>query len=335
MRTLYLSYTNGSESDLPGVYRRALEDVTSLTVQSSRTRIPDDRALDLLREHDAYLVCRNSAPVPADLAREAGRLSLVCAVVGSLRDYVPIEIIRSNIAVTNWGDAPATHIAEGAMALLLATLKDLHHHVADKRRGSWKIAPETHGGRLEGHHVGLYGLGFIGRRFVDMLEPFGPIVHVYDPYAASVPANVIREDSLEALFSKCSVIAIHAGLTDETRHSVTADLLRLLPDYGVVINTARGAIIDQTALFHELESGRLRAGLDVLEPDSLPVDHPARSWENCILTSHQVHLDWPRGDDPPTELTRAQRYSIENLARFKNGKALNHLVDYERYSRMT
>lgn len=335
MKTLYLSGIDGARVDLPHVYRSALEAHSELTVISRSQPLGEEEACRIISEHDVYLVCRHSQFLPAAIATLPGKLTLVCAVVGSLRDYVPIEVVNSPITVTNWGDAPAGPIAEGAMTLLLAALKDLHHHVIDKRRGNWKISPTTHGGVLRGRHVGLYGLGFIGRRFVEMIRPFGPVLHIYDPYTTELPDGIVRETSLQDLFSRCSIIAVHAGLTEETRGSVTAEILALLPDHGVVVNTARGAIFDQDALFAELQSGRLRAGLDVLEPDQLPPDHPARGWENLILTAHQIHLPWPTDGAPPAELTRAQEYCIENLRRLNAGRPAVHEIDQKRYSRMT
>ena len=103
-----------------------------------------------------------------------------------------------------------------------------------------------------------------------------------------------RSDSLEALVAASEVLVIHAGLSDETRGAVGAGQLATLPDGGVVINTARGAILDQEALFAELASGRLRAGLDVLEPDTLAPQHPMLARDNCLLTYHQLDtLQWP------------------------------------------
>jgi len=128
---------------------------------------------------------------------------------------------------------------------------------------------------------------------------------------------------------------IHAGLCDATRRSVTSELLAKLPRHGVVVNTARGGIVDQAALFAELEAGRLRAGLDVLEPDTLPPDHPARAWENLILTAHHVENPWPLDGRPATRLTPMQRACVENLRRFAAGEPLLYPMDRTRYLRNT
>ncbi len=168
-----------------------------------------------------------------------------------------------------------------------------------------------------------------------MLRPFRPAILVFDPYAASLPEGCERAGSLDELFGRCEAIVIHAALSEETRGSVTAERLARLPDRAVLVNTARGAIVDQEALFAELASGRLRAGLDVLEPDRLPPGHPARDWENLILTAHDIGKNRPPEGFPPTSLDSMHRVCLDNLRRFAAGQPLRFVMDRERYERST
>ena len=109
----------------------------------------------------------------------------------------------------------------------------------------------------------------------------------------------------------------------------------MLPDNGVIINTSRGEIIDQEALFDELRSGRLRAGLDVLDNnDSLPHDHEARHWPNLILSCHDIaNSQWPVKDS--SELSGHEQIALANLKRFLNGEPLEFIVDEHRYQLST
>ncbi len=108
----------------------------------------------------------------------------------------------------------------------------------------------------------------------------------------------------------------------------------MLPDQGIVINTARGAIIDQAALFDELRSGRLRAGLDVLWPDDLPADHQARQWENLIWTCHEfAGSPWP--SEGAKGIVKHYRVHLDNIRAFVDGGPLQFVIDEVRYSRMT
>jgi len=175
----------------------------------------------------------------------------------------------------------------------------------------------------------------VGQRFGEMLRPFGCVLRVYDPFAAQVPEYVERVFTLRELFEKSEIIVIHAGLTETTRGSITAELLALLPDQGVLVNTARGDIVDQEALFAELRSGRLRAGLDVLAvPERLATEHPARRWENLILTCHAISRGWPRGNRT-AGLRSLHQVCLDNLRRFRDGRDLRFVIDRQRYALIT
>jgi len=103
----------------------------------------------------------------------------------------------------------------------------------------------------------------------------------------------------------------------------------MLPDHGVVINTARGEIVDQDALFAELESGRLRAGLDVLVDDDYLDGHEAHTWPNAIITRHDIGgYSWPRR---PGRLSEAHEIALDNLRRFVAGEELRFVMDEKRY----
>ncbi len=314
---------------------QALEALGVLSFVNNGDDLSDEQKSGILRATDVALTGWCSSPLPESLATHPGCLKYVCNVTGEMKQWMPSAIIAAGMPVTNWGDAPAYGIAEGAMTLLLAVLKDLHDQILAIRGGQWRLDPEAFGGTLYEADLGIYGCGAIGRRFIEMVRPFGPVIRVFDPYCAELPGGCIRADSRRDLFAASQVIAIHAGLTDETRHSVTAELLALLPRHGVVINTARGGIVDQDALFAELRSGRLRAGLDVLEPDALPEDHEARQWPNCLLTAHHIHRGWPAHGQPPRKLQPMHRVCLDNLERFARGEALRFLMDPTRFGRST
>lgn len=317
-------------------FTQALKKFGQLEILEQCREMSEVDVLARMREADVLVTMWGAQPVPAALADNPGNVKYVLHLTGTCRQYIPIEIIRSDIPVTNWGTAPANAIAEGAMSLLLAVLKDLRSRTAGVARGDWMGARRlgVPSGTLRNLRLGLYGCGAIGRRFVEMVEPFHPELLVYDPYATSLPDCCQRVDSLEALFEKSEALSVFAGLSDQTQKSVTAGLLAKLPDHGVVINVARGEIIDQEALFAELKSGRLRAGLDVLDNgDSLPPDHEARQWPNLLLTCHDINSAlWP---NRPGQMSEADEIALENLQNFIAGKPLNFEMDEKRYNLST
>jgi len=275
-------------------------------------------------------------PIPEEIAGNPGQLKYVCNITGELRSYVPFSLIESGMLVTNWGDAPSDTVAEGAMTLLLAVMKNLRDHIETVAAGGWRIPTLGTKGSLNGCDVGIYGMGVIGRRFVELIRPFRPVLRVFDKYVTDLPEGCTTVGSLEELFKTSRIIVLHAGLSPETRHSVSAGLLSLLPDNGIIINTARGGIIDQDALFKELKSGRLRAGLDVLDGeagDCLREDDEARQWSNLILTSHQVS-DTAWGSDQTLENVM-RRVCLENIERFSKGGEPLFRMTAERFQHST
>jgi phosphoglycerate dehydrogenase-like enzyme len=313
------------------LFLAGLSALGELAVVEDGVDIPEPDREALIRRADVLLTGWGAAPVPPGIARDPGRLRYICHITGEMRGTIPLEIIDAGIPVTNWGTAPANGVAEGAMALLLTVLKDLRTQVRRVRDGEWGMDMSCHGGSLWNLNVGIYGCGAIGRRFVELLRPFGPNIRVFDPFAANLPEGCARADTLEDLFRGSQAIIIHAGLSPATRGTVTADLLALLPRHGIVINTARGGIIEQAALFAELETGRLRAGLDVLEPDTLPPDHPARRWENLVLSCHRIEHPWPMFGEPASRLTPMHEIALDNLGRFARSQPLRFPMTHERY----
>lgn len=313
-------------------FYKELRAIGQITVVENGEELSNDERAELIRKCNILITGWGAAPVPVSIARDRGSLEYICNVTGSMRGMIPLDIIDAGIPVTYWGDAPGVRIAEGAFTLLLAVVKDLHRRIQHIRSGGWALRPDILSGTLEGLNVGIYGCGAIGRAFIEMLRPFKPVIRVFDPYASEFPEDCIVVDSLDELFANSEAIAIHAGLSDETRGSVTAKLLAKLPQNGIVINTARGGIIDQKAIFAELESGRLRAGLDVLEPPyELPPDHPARKWENLILSAHNIGAAQPMDGVKGKELTAMHHICLDNIRRRLNGEPLRFTMDHDRY----
>jgi phosphoglycerate dehydrogenase-like enzyme len=293
---------------------------------------------EAIRGADILLTAWDAPPVPLSLIAEPGRLRYICHVNGEIRKIIDRAFIESGFAVSNWGPAPGRRIAEGAVALLLASLKQIPNHVVLKHGPGWIHPDPQWTGSLQGLHVGIYGFGVIGRECARLLKVFGAHLTVFDPYANEGVEGIERADSLDTLFSKCAAVVIAAGLNDQTRHSVGASLLRQLPDGGIVVNVARGAIVDQTALLAEVRQGRLRAALDVLDTDGndwMPPEHPDRHLPHLILTGHTIGgASWNEAISG-NNLSDAHTICLSNLDRFMAGQPPLYSFDLTRYDRST
>ncbi len=328
MKLLHLAQTSANASLFRPAFRAALESIGTLECLENAQALSTSERVEKIRSCDVLVTGWGSLPVPEELTADTGQLCYICHLTGELRHTVPLSLIQAGMPVTNWGNAPANRVAEGALALLLACLKNLHDHIQTRRAGEWVPVSVPWSGTLRGLRLGVYGYGAIGQRFCELAAPFGPGLLIYDPFITNCPYP--QAESLNDLFARSDAVSLHAGLTPETRGAIGPAQLTLLPDHGVIINTARGGLIQQEALFAELESGRLRAGLDVLAGDDrLPADHAARHWPNLILTGHRVEQDeWPPAEDGLLEL---HRIALANLRRFTRGEALEFVMTEPRY----
>jgi phosphoglycerate dehydrogenase-like enzyme len=334
MNILHLARRKASPHFTLPAFQQELSKLGTFTLQECAEDLNPDDVLALIRDADVLLTGHGTLPVPEDIALFPGKLRYICHVTGTLQGMVPQSLIESGLQISNWGDAPANELAEASLTLLLTLLKEIPRHIRHTQSGKWwEEMPNALPGHLFGLTIGLYGYGFSGKAFHTLLRPFRAKVRIYDPFVDDIPEDAERVNSLAALFDGAHAVSIHAGLTPETRGSVTGDLLARLPDGGILINTARGGLVEQDALFAELESGRLRAGLDVLAgTDDLPADHPARQWPNLVLTRHKLTRNvWPDNGD----LKPLHGVCLENLRRFRDGKAIRFRIDAERMSLTT
>lgn len=186
------------------------------------------------------------------------------------------------------GGANAQSVAEHALALLMSVARSTAHLDARMRQGHWDKATHT-GYELRNKSLGVIGLGNIGRLFLDLLVPFQMTVKLHDPFVADadMPPGVVRADSLEDLLSSSDIVSLHCPLTDQTRGMINADRLALMKPTSLLINTARGELIDQDALIETLKANRIGgAGLDTFSPEPPPADSPLWTLPNLVATPH-------------------------------------------------
>lgn len=191
---------------------------------------------------------------------------------------------EAGVLVTRTPGQNVRAVAEHAVGMLFAVRKRFVPATRDVRAGEW--ARERYAGpELGGDTLGIYGAGAIGRRVADLAEGIGMDVVAYDPYAD--PEGVSMVGSVAALADAADALTVHAPLTDETEGAVGADALARLPASGVVVNCARGGIVDEGALATALEEGAIAgAGLDVFAEEPPAPDDPLLARPNVVVTPH-------------------------------------------------
>ena len=255
--------------------------------------VPADRLADALREAD-YLM---GFIGPLDDASLAGarRLRLVQLLsVGYDRfNLAGARAARVPVAVN--GGANAIAVAEHAILLMMATLRHLTELDAGVRAGRWSSGAKRLY-ELWSSTIGIVGMGRIGQEVAQRLRGWGSTLIYHDP--VRLPAERERDlgvafVSLEELVARADVVTVHVPLSSATRHLIDARALARMKPTAVLVNTARGELVDEAALAEALRSRRLGgAGLDVLSAEPPPADHPLLSTPNTVLTPHMAGPTW-------------------------------------------
>jgi len=251
---------------------------------AGKTPTQDD-LLALCRAHDPVAIVVRYGKVDAAMIEAAPSLRVI-SKHGSGTDTIDKVAARARgIEVVAAAGANAAAVAEEAMALMLACAKSVVQLDGRMRAGHWDKA--THKSlELHGRTVGLVGLGAIGQRFAKMADAMGMRVLGFDPFAKDLPA-FIQPASLEDIWREADVISLHCPLTDENRNLLDARTLAGCKKGVIVVNTARGGLIDEAALLEAVQSGQVRsAGLDSFAVEPMTAGHPFQQEARIVLSPH-------------------------------------------------
>jgi len=194
------------------------------------------------------------------------------------------------IAVCNTPDAPTISTAEHTIALLLSVAKRVAAAQAALRSGGHDFFGSHEGREVSDKVLGLVGVGRIGTNVARMAGGLSMTVIAYDPFVGRIDAaesGIRLVDSLDQLLAEADVVSLHLPLTSETEHLINAEHLANMKPGAILVNTARGGLVDHDALLVALDDGRLYgAGLDVTDPEPLPPDHPLLHRDDVVVTPH-------------------------------------------------
>ncbi|MFI5686642.1 hydroxyacid dehydrogenase [Streptomyces sp. NPDC051636] len=254
----------------------------------------------------------------------APELRAVLHAAGSVKGFTTPEVWQRGIAVSSAAAANALPVAEYTLAMILLAGKDVFA-LRDRLRGrrAFPYGDILPGIGNYGRRVGIVGASRIGRRLIELLRPHDLKVSLADPYVDEAEAARLGVPllELEELLRTSDIVTVHAPQTPETRHLLGARELALMPDGSVLINTARGALLDHDALIAELRAGRLSAILDVTDPEPLPAGSPLFDLPNVFLTPH---LAGSQGN----EVARLGQTVADEAERLARGGGLAYAVDH-------
>lgn len=279
----------------------------------------DEAYARLLRDADAlWHVLR---PVTAEAIAGAGRLRLIQKIGVGVNTIDIDAAVARNVAVCNMPGTNTPAVAELALSLLLACLRRLVAFDAETRRGrgwSWPTAWQEDLTEVAGKTVGLVGFGAVPQRLAPILAAMGADVMFWN--RTPRPGSAYRQVDKAALLAGADIVSLHLPLSEETRHWLDAPSIAALRPGAIVVNTARGGLIDQAALVDALRSRHLRAaGLDVFADEPIPATEPLLRLDSVVVTPH---VAWLTRDT----LERSLGVAAENVLRLASGRPLLHRV---------
>ena len=282
-------------------------------------QFPDDWQIVIASEEevknkikDADVLIPENSPVDSQLLDTGKNLKLI--QTGAGYDCVPVEeCTKRGIYVANAAGMNARAVAEHVFAFILCWFKNIIILDRALKKGHYVI--DYVGAELSQKIIGIIGLGNIGRQVASLAAAFQMKILGYH-HRQLDPQDDIEMTDLETLLKSSDIVSVHVALNNQTRHMIGSNEFELMQDDALIINTSRGAVLDESALTEALQNGNIGgAGLDVFEEEPLPQNSPLRNLENVILTPHMA------GEPDSLHFhSKRFRFFAENIRRVAEGK---------------
>ncbi len=286
-------------------------------------RTPPELIIERGREADAILI--NKVVITREMMEQWPRLRYI-GVIATGFNIVDIVAARDHgIVVTNVPAYSTPSVAQLAIAHLLNICCQVQHYTDEVRDGMWSRCPDfsftdTRLMEVAGKRIGIVGFGQIGQAVTRIAQALGMTVTAYTSKAAGeLPEGVAKAESLDALVSECDVVSLHCPLNDDTRGMIDRRRLWMMKPTAILLNTARGPLVDDAALAEALHEGRIMAaGLDVMGQEPPAADNPLLTAPNCYFTPH---IAWASAE----ARARLMVVITRNLKTFMEGRPENQV----------
>lgn len=304
--------TTTSFQDTPGPHHDLLEQ-SGFEIVRERGPLSEQRMLELVGEFDG-MICGDDAITAAVIDKALPRLKVI-SKYGIGLDKIDVAYTEKvGLPLTFCPGVNHTTVAEHTFGLMLALFRNLVDEANYTRSGQWK---RMTGHEIMGKTIGIVGLGRIGREVAKRAKAFEmPVVgyDIYWPDQFAQDYGVARLNSIDEVFRSAEILSIHTNLTEETHSMINAVSIASMKDGVVILNCARGELVDSQALADALESGKVGGyGTDVLDVEPPPADHVLLRAKNCIVTPHI-------GSRTHESVQRQAGMATRNLLNFFAGK---------------
>lgn len=289
---------------------------------NSKKENPDSEYVkELIKDADVAVTSWGCPMMDEDILNTAPKLKLVLHAAGSVKGIVSPELWQKGIRVSSSAEALGKGVAETALGMTITSLKNLWQLSENTRKGEWEKDKDKVR-ELVDVTIGVIGAGRVGKHYIRLLQNFDVNILLYDPIVSEEDAKLLgaKKVELEELLEKSDLVSIHAPSIPATNKMINRERLALMKDSAILVNTARGSIIDEEALVEELKKGRLFACLDVTEPEPPDVNHPFRTLPNVILTPHIAGA-------VNNGMFRIGKYVVSELKRYLQGEKMDGEVE--------
>ena len=266
---------------------------------------------------DIAITSWGNTTLTAEILDEAPSLKLVFHAAGSIKPIVSDEIWKRGIRICASTKPLGEGVAETALGFAISACKNFYQLNDDIHNGGYNENLKNVRELYE-LKFGVISAGFVGRHLIKLLGAFGVEVLLYDPYVIEEKAAELgaRKAELEELLRESDIVSLHAPSIPATNHMINKDTLALMKKDAILINTSRGSVLDEAALYEHMAAGNLKyACLDVYDPEPLAEDNPLRSLKNVILTPHIAGL-------ATNGRLRIGIHAAEEIGRFLKGEPM-------------
>lgn len=287
--TTRILLTTTSYQDTPGPHHELLES-RGFEIVRERGPLPESAMLALAGEFDAFL-CGDDAITQAVIEKSAPRLKVISKYGIGLDKIDVAYATGQKLPVLNTPGVNHTTVAEHTFGLLLSLTKKIQENAVEVKEGKWVAGwKKPVGHEILGSTMGIIGLGRIGKEVATRARAFGMSVIAFDPYfdeAFAAEHGVTRCETMDDVLLGANVVSLHCFLDKNTHGMINAEKIAEMKDGVIVLNCARGELVDTNDIAAALASGKVGGyGADVLDEEPPAANHPLFTAPNCIITSH-------------------------------------------------
>ncbi|WP_407272022.1 hydroxyacid dehydrogenase [Radiobacillus sp. PE A8.2] len=292
-------------------------------VMNGEHRNPDAEKLkELIKDANIAITSWGCPKLTKEILDMAPNLEVVLHAAGTVKGIVTPELWERGIRVSSGSTAMGQGVGETALGMTIASLKDMWRLNESTKNGEWSLGTNIR--EVYDVTIGVIGAGKAGGHYIKLLQSFDVDVLLYDPIITKAQASAMGaiKVELDELLGKSDVVSIHAPDIPATYKMINQEKLAIMKDDAILINTARGTIIDEDALVSELSKGRLFACIDVTDPEPPAPGHPFRTLPNVVLTPHIAGAI-------TNGLHRLAQYVINEIKLFEAGQQMDGEVKQE------